>query len=288
MAQTNPYPLVAGPYGYKPVNLIGGQVYAGSTRNMAIQYNSATPIYFGDLVTLSSGYATLITYPLTATNTTVGVFLGCYYTNPTTKQRLFSQYYPGNVTAGDITAIVADDPDIVIQTAVVASAGSTTIASASSLLVGSNMAGTTNTGSASTGNSLAGVVAASAAAATTTGLRVLSLVPDTQVTSSGTVVSYTTSATAGANSISISGLTLGQIIPLGTDVFKNVNGQLQFTGATTSASTTVSSITAQTINTISLNTNNVSTLAASDSLALIQTPEVLVKLNFGTHRYNIA
>jgi len=285
MAQTNPYPLVAGPYGYKPVNLIGGQVYAGSTRNMAIQYNSATPIYFGDLVTLSSGYATLVTYPLSSTNTTVGVFLGCYYTNPTTKQRLFSQYYPGNVTAGDITAIVADDPDIVIQTAVVTAAGSTTISSASSLLIGGNMVGTTNTGSASTGNGLGAVVTATAQAASTAGFRVLGLVPDTQVTSSGTVVSYTTSATNGLNSVSISGLTLGQVIPLGTDLFKVTNGQLQFTGSATSASATVTSITAQTLNV--LNTTNVN-MVAGDSLALVQTPEVLAKLNFGTHRYNIA
>lgn len=282
------YPTVSAPYGYKPVNLIGGQVYAGSTRNMPIQYNSSTAIFYGDLVTLSSGYATLVTYPLSSTNTTVGVFLGCYYTNPTTKQRLFSQYYPGSILAGDITAIVADDPDLVIQTAVATSASSGVIGSASSLLLGNNMAGTTTTGSTSTGNGTGGVVASTTTGAASTGFRVLSLVPDTQITSSGTVVSYTTSGTAGANSISISGLTLNQIVPLGTDVFKNVNGQLQFTGAVTSASATVSSITAQTLNTISLNTNNVSTLTAGDVLALVQTPEVLVKLNFGTHRYNIA
>jgi hypothetical protein len=279
------YPTVSATYGYKPVNLIGGQVYAGSTRNLPIQYNSSTAIFFGDLVTLSSGYATLVTYPLNSTNTTVGVFLGCYYTNPTTKQRLFSQYYPGSITAGDITAIVADDPDLVIQTAVATAATGGVIGSASSLLLGNNMLGTTTTGSTSTGNGTGAVISTTGSVASTAGFRVVGLVPDTQVTSSGTVVSYTTSATAGANSISISGLTLNQIIPLGTDVFKNVNGQLQFTGATTSVSTTVSSITAQTINVIT--PANVAP-AASDSLALVQTPEVLVKLNFGTHRYNIA
>jgi hypothetical protein len=279
------YPTVSATYGYKPVNLIGGQVYAGSTRNMPIQYNSSTAIFYGDLVTLSSGYATLVTYPLNSTNTTVGVFLGCYYTNPTTKQRLFSQYYPGSVTAGDITAIVADDPDLVIQTAVATAATGGVIGSASSLILGNNMLGTTTTGSTSTGNGTGAVISTTGSVATTAGFRVVALVPDTQITSSGTVVSYTTSAVAGANSISISGLTLNQIIPLGTDVFKNVNGQLQFTGATTSVSTTVSSITAQTINVIT--PANVAP-AASDSLALVQTPEVLVKLNFGTHRYNIA
>jgi hypothetical protein len=147
------------------------------------------------------------------------------------------------------------------------------------------MLGTTTTGSTSTGNGTGAVISTTGSVATTAGFRVVGLVPDTQITSSGTVVSYTTSGTAGANSISISGLTLNQIIPLGTDVFKNVNGQLQFTGATTSVSTTVSSITAQTINVIT--PANVAP-AASDSLALVQTPEVLVKLNFGTHRYNLA
>jgi len=252
---------------------------------MPIQYNSSTAIFYGDLVYLNAGYADRITYPLNSTNTTVGVFLGCYYTNPTTKQRLFSQYYPGGVTAGDITAIVADDPDLVIQTAVATGAATGVIGSASSLILGNNMLGTTTTGSTSTGNGTGAVVSTTGSVASTAGFRVVGLVPDTQITSSGTVVGYTTSATAGANSISISGLTLGQIIPLGTDVFKNVNGQLQFTGATTSASTTVSSTTSQTINV--LTPANVAP-ATSDSLALVQTPEVLVKLNFGTHRYNIA
>ncbi len=84
------YPTVSAPYGAKPVNLIGGQVFAGSTRNLPIQYNYGTALYNGDLVTLSAGYVVLATYPVSTTNTTVGVFLGCYYTNPTTKQRLFS------------------------------------------------------------------------------------------------------------------------------------------------------------------------------------------------------
>ena len=34
------YPTVSAPYGLKPVNLIGGQVFAGSTRNIPIQYGS--------------------------------------------------------------------------------------------------------------------------------------------------------------------------------------------------------------------------------------------------------
>lgn len=275
------YPTVSAPYGYKPVNLIGGQVYAGSTRNLPIQYNSTNPIYFGDLVQLVAGYVDLITYPLntTANHLTVGVFMGCYYTNPTTKQRQWSQYYPGGVTAGDITAIVADDPDVIIQCAVATTASSGVIGSASSLLVGSNIVGTTTLGSASTGNGTGGVVAASAAGATTAGFRIVNLVPDTQINSSAT---YVSGGAPAATSVVVSGLTVGQVLPIGTDVFNLVNGQLQYTGATLSAASTVTT-TGSTTLTVSAITTQV-----AGTVVLVQTPEVLVKINFGTHRYNVA
>ena len=275
------YPTVSALYGYKPVNLIGGQPYAGSTRNLPIQYNSTNPIFFGDLVQLVSGYVDVITYPLntTALHLTVGVFMGCYYTNPTTKQRQWSQYYPGGVLAGDITAIIADDPDIVIQCAVATGAATGVIGSASSLLVGSNMVGTTTAGSTSTGNGTGGVVAASAAGATTAGFRVLSLVPDTQVSYSAAYVSGT-----GTTTLTLSGLTVGQYIPVGTDVFNVVNGQLQFTGSTVSTAATVASATSQALTVVA----STATISTSNPVALVQTPEVLVKINFGTHRYNVA
>ena len=41
------YPTVSAPYGFKPVNLIGGQVFAGSTRSLPIQYGYATNIFYG-------------------------------------------------------------------------------------------------------------------------------------------------------------------------------------------------------------------------------------------------
>jgi hypothetical protein len=44
------YPSVQGPYGFLPINLIGGQVFAGSTRNMEIASGYATNIFYGDFV----------------------------------------------------------------------------------------------------------------------------------------------------------------------------------------------------------------------------------------------
>lgn len=272
------YPTVSAAYGYKPVNLIGGQVFAGSTRNLPVQYNYGTAMYYGDLVTLSAGYVVIATYPVSTTNTTVGVFLGCYYTNPTTKQRQYAQYYPGNVLAGDITAIIGDDPDQVIRCAVTTAAGTNAIGSASSILVGANLAGNTLTGSASTGNGAGAVVNASA---TTSGggFRVLNLVPDTQISTSCT---YVSGGAASATSVVVSGLVVGQVLPIGTDVFNLVNGQLQFTGSTLSSASTVTTTGSTTLTITSVTT------AVTGTVVLVQSPEVLVKLNFGAHRYYVA
>jgi hypothetical protein len=272
------YPTIDAPYGVKPVNLIGGQVFAGSTRNLPIQYNYATPLYYGDLVTLTAGYVVIATYPVSTTNTTVGVFLGCYYTNPTTKQRQFAQYYPGNVTAGDITAIIGDDPDQVMKVAVSTTAGGAIIGSASSILVGANMAGGTQTGSASTGNSGMSVVGASATVSGG-GFRVLNLVPDTQISVSST---YVSGGAPTATSVVVSGLPVGAFLPIGTDVFNLVNGQLQFTGATLSTASTVT-----TTGNTTLTVTQVTTQVAG-TVVLVETPEVLVKFNFGAHRYYVA
>ena len=39
------YPTINGPYGLRPINLIGGQVYAGATVRMQIADGYATNIF---------------------------------------------------------------------------------------------------------------------------------------------------------------------------------------------------------------------------------------------------
>ena len=281
------YPTVAAPYGFKPVNLIGGQVFAGSTRNLPIQYNYSANIYYGDFVTLSAGYIVpLASLPVNTTNTTVGVFLGCYYTSPDTKQRVYSQYYPASRAAGDITAIVCDDPDTVFQAAVTTAAGATTIGSASSLLVGQNMVGNTLTGTSGSGYNGQGAVVAASANTASAGFRVMGLVPESQIS---TAVTYVSGGAAAATSVTVSGLTVGQVIPVGTDLYNMVSGQMQFTGSTVSTQATVSSATSQalTVTTIPSLGNTGGPITATN-IVLVQSPEVLVKLNFGAHRYYVA
>ena len=147
------YPTVDAPYGLVPVNLIGGQPYAGSTRQMKIASNYGTNIFNGDVVVRAadgtiqkeSGTATV-----TATGV-IGVFVGCTYTDPNTEQKVFKQYYPASTVASDIQAYVVDDPDACFKVAVVSSG--TTIAGTGYTSIGSNAALVQNAGSTATGNS---------------------------------------------------------------------------------------------------------------------------------------
>ena len=79
------YPTVSKPYGLQPINLIGGQVYAGSTRLFRIAAGYATSIYYGDVVKIASD-GTVQKDTGTTTATPVGIFVGCTYTNPSTQQ----------------------------------------------------------------------------------------------------------------------------------------------------------------------------------------------------------
>jgi hypothetical protein len=187
MAQTSPYPTVAAPYGLKPINLIGGQVFAGSTRLLKVTNSYATSIFYGDVVKLVSG-GTIEKDVGQATATPVGIFLGCVYTNPTNGQKTYSQYWLASISATDVYAYVADDPDVLFKA--VLAAGTTedgnglTVAFLGQTMVGSNAELVQNTGSTVTGDSKVAIY--SAAGGTTTDslpIRIVDVVPDTANTS---------------------------------------------------------------------------------------------------------
>jgi hypothetical protein len=170
------YPTVDAPYGLKPVNLIGGQVFAGATRQIPIASGYATSIFNGDVVKLVSD-GTLEKDTGTTTATPVGVFLGCSYTDPTLKYKLFSQYFPANTVASDIVAYVADDPDQLFKVALVS--GTTVIAGYGRTIVGNNVPLVQNAGDANTGNSAVAVNGGSAATTVSLPLRIIDVVPET-------------------------------------------------------------------------------------------------------------
>ena len=269
------YPVVSAPYGLLPQNLIGGQVFAGSTRMYNIQYGYATDIFYGDFVVLSRGFATRASVSTgTSLNQTVGIFLGCTYTNPTTKQKLFSQYWPASTAAGDCQAYVLDDPDAVFK-AVVCSSG-TTVASGAMAMIGTNVSAINNTGNLNTGNSANAVLAPSDTPVTTTlPLRVIGLVTDTAV-SLGTAT-YST----GTTTLTVSALPFA--LPVGTDVsVLTTSGQIAQTGSfvDTAAAAGATSVVLNQAATFTLNSG-----VYTSTVVFTQYPEILVKLNQGLHGY---
>ena len=192
------YPTVDKPYGLKPINLIGGQVFAGSTRQLAITtsgVNYNTAIYNGDVVQITSS-GTIIKSTLdsdtSAVAGVVGVFLGCRYTNPTTKQPTYSQYWPGFASGvTDAFAYISDDPDALYKVVSVGDTANTTgldVTPVQQTVLGNNVQLVLNTGDANSGDSRVGVYWDSGAPTQTYAMRIVDLVPDTSYLSSGNIV----------------------------------------------------------------------------------------------------
>jgi hypothetical protein len=178
------YPSVSAPYGLIPINLIGGQVFAGATRQIPIASASATAVFFGDVVKLNSD-GTLSKDTGTDAATPVGVFLGCTYTDAT-YGKTFRQFYPGAVTASDIFAYVADDPDQLYKVAVVSSG--TTIGYVNRTSVGNNAVLVQNSGNTTNGNSRVAIDDTTNTTSTWP-VRVIDVVPETAT--AGNPGSYT-------------------------------------------------------------------------------------------------
>jgi hypothetical protein len=170
------YPTVSAPYGLKPVNLIGGQVYAGSTRLLKIASGYAANIFYGDVVKLVST-GTVEKDTGTSTGTPVGVFMGCTYTDPSSKQPRWSQYWPTGTVASDAQAYVVDDPDVLFKVASVSSG--TTVAFYAQTVIGNNVSLVQNSGSTTTGDSAVAIDGSSAATTVSLPIRIIAGVPDT-------------------------------------------------------------------------------------------------------------
>jgi len=98
------------PFGLRPqgnLSATGAQKQYG----YVIADNQSGAIFQGDLVTLSGGF--IVKFDATLHTAAVGVFNGCNYTDPTSGKPTWSNYYPGsvNITSGQITADVLDDPN---------------------------------------------------------------------------------------------------------------------------------------------------------------------------------
>ncbi len=103
---------VAEKFGLRPYRKLDGTPLVGAQNRYSIASNHTTAIFQGDLVIpLTAG--TIDRHTANNSTAVLGVFNGCFYTDPTTQKPTFRNSYPGAIVASDITAFVVDDPDAV-------------------------------------------------------------------------------------------------------------------------------------------------------------------------------
>tara|TARA_Y100001958_G_C20830264_1_gene281356 strand:- start:27 stop:602 length:576 start_codon:yes stop_codon:yes gene_type:complete len=99
-------------FGLRPYRKLDGTPLVGAQNRYTIASGYATAIFQGDLVEPKTT-GNIEKHGANTSDAVVGVFNGCFYTDPTTQKPTFSNHYPGGIAASDITAFVVDDPDAV-------------------------------------------------------------------------------------------------------------------------------------------------------------------------------
>lgn len=159
----------ATPYGFRPVNMLGGQVMTHGIRQYPIASGYATALCNGDAVVLAIGG---VINKFTGTTTAapgpaVGVFVGVSYTDPAMGFLTKNMWTAGTVTA-DAMAYVVDDPDALFEIQASGSLGQNAI--------GTNAALVQNAGNTTLGISHVALNAASIAATATLPVRIVDIV----------------------------------------------------------------------------------------------------------------
>ena len=149
-------------FGLRPIAKVGSAP-GGTTGTTKYSIASgASGIFTGDPVKQANDGTVVVA---TAGDPIRGVFMGCFYTDPTSSKPTFKNYFPASLSPGDAIAFVADDPDqmfVVQQDSVASSLSGANINENANLIFGS---GSTTTG-------LSGVEIDSSSATSTATLQV--------------------------------------------------------------------------------------------------------------------
>ena len=146
-------------FGFKATGGMGSSYETQGTSKYEINDNWTNAIFQGDLVAAGDGVVTdragttsvkgYIFGSIAATHLNLGVFNGCFYTDPTTAKPTWKAYYPGavNITTGTIDAYCYTNPQQLYE---VQTAGTLTQAAAGCLIdthtyaAGSTLSGQSN------------------------------------------------------------------------------------------------------------------------------------------------
>lgn len=101
-------------FGLRPSRQLNGSPFINAQNRYRVASNNSTSIYQGDVVIpFTSG--TIGRAIANSSTAAVGVFNGCFYTDPTTQKPTWKNYLPGSTVASDIVAFVIDAPDTVFE-----------------------------------------------------------------------------------------------------------------------------------------------------------------------------
>ena len=161
-------PSSATPYGAMPqAGLSCNGSLTGKVRHIKIASAYDTAIFYGDFVKLVAA-GTVEKDAGTTSMTPVGIFVGCKYTDPNSKNLTFNQQWIADTTASDAVAYVMDDPNILFQMQCDGSAAQT--------VLGSNCAVVQTAGSTSIGTSKNAVDISTSATTNTLPLRIIDFI----------------------------------------------------------------------------------------------------------------
>ena len=167
----------ATPMGAEPVGTLSASgSFTGKVRHIKIASGYGTDIFYGDFAKLvAAGTVEKAAVTTAAVAGTVGIFVGCSYTDPNTGQLTFSQYWPASTVASDAMAYIVDDPKLLFQMQ-----GDGSIAQTG---LGNNVQAISTAGSTAIGRSKNALDASSIATTNTFPLRIIDFVdgPDSAV-----------------------------------------------------------------------------------------------------------
>ena len=101
-------------FGLRPSRQLNGSPFINAQNRYRVLNTNITSIFQGDLVAPTAN-GTVVRTVANTSATAVGVFNGCFYTDPTTQKPTWKNYLPGSTVASDIVAFVIDAPDTVFE-----------------------------------------------------------------------------------------------------------------------------------------------------------------------------
>jgi hypothetical protein len=107
----------ATPFGASTTGTIVGAAFTNKVTHYKIKNAFGTSIFYGDFVKWGDDNPNTTVQKDTGTTalTPIGVFLGCAYTDPNTKQFTPNQMFTAGIAADDIVAYVCTDPFVIMQ-----------------------------------------------------------------------------------------------------------------------------------------------------------------------------